>query len=170
MLTEVFRAGFLIQAHQVIGIPLCGLPVIHQVLVADLRRMTVGLARDRDTASDPCMYMLRAYQSPNSMADCGPQCAQMPNLASRYHSGIRYASSDCPGGKKVCCLRACEFCHCKSSRCAAHHLNQLAPVESHSNVRPSTVSDGDLAAFARGHQRVGFICRKPSAARAESGG
>ena len=31
--------------------------------------------------------MLRAYQSPSSAADCGPQCAQMPNLASRNHCG-----------------------------------------------------------------------------------
>src|SRR5215469_18186868 len=41
------------------------------------------------------MYMLRAYQSPASAADCGPQWAQMPNLASRNQSGARYASSDC---------------------------------------------------------------------------
>ena len=32
---------------------------------------------------------LRAYQSPSSIADCGPQCDQMPNFASRNHSGIR---------------------------------------------------------------------------------
>src|SRR5208282_3083810 len=43
---------------------------------------------------DPCMYMFRAYQSPSSMADCGPQCAQMPNLASRNHSGTSYLLSD----------------------------------------------------------------------------
>src|ERR1019366_149686 len=40
------------------------------------------------------MYMLRAYQSPASAADCGPQCAQMPNFASRNHSGIWYCFSD----------------------------------------------------------------------------
>src|ERR1035438_8794811 len=40
------------------------------------------------------MYMLRAYQSPSSAADCGPQCAQMPNLASRNHSGTWYCRSD----------------------------------------------------------------------------
>src|SRR5580698_2702975 len=40
------------------------------------------------------MYMLRAYQSPASAADCGPQCAQMPNLASRNHSGTWYARND----------------------------------------------------------------------------
>src|SRR5438046_10611141 len=40
------------------------------------------------------MYMLRAYQSPASGADCGPQCAQMPNLASRNHSGTWYFSSE----------------------------------------------------------------------------
>src|SRR5580698_7174936 len=34
--------------------------------------------------------MLRAYQSPYSAADCGPQWAQMPNLASRNHWGISY--------------------------------------------------------------------------------
>jgi hypothetical protein len=39
------------------------------------------------------MYILRAYQSPSSAADCGPQCAQMPNLASLNHSAIRYAFS-----------------------------------------------------------------------------
>src|SRR5579872_2417930 len=40
------------------------------------------------------MYMLRAYQSPYSGADCGPQCAQMPNFASRNHSGTRYDFSE----------------------------------------------------------------------------
>ena len=40
------------------------------------------------------MYMFRAYQSPISGADCGPQCAQMPNLASRNHSGHWYCLSD----------------------------------------------------------------------------
>src|ERR1035441_7573578 len=40
------------------------------------------------------MYMLRAYQSPASAADCGPQWAQMPNLASRNHSGTWYCRSD----------------------------------------------------------------------------
>ena len=38
--------------------------------------------------------MWRAYQSPYSTADCGPQWAQMPNLASRYHSGICHSRSD----------------------------------------------------------------------------
>lgn len=38
--------------------------------------------------------MLRAYQSPYSAADCGPQCAQIPNLASRYQSGICHCRSD----------------------------------------------------------------------------
>src|SRR6476620_7468620 len=38
--------------------------------------------------------MLRAYQSPASTADCGPQCAQIPNFASRNHSGIWYVRSD----------------------------------------------------------------------------
>src|SRR5664279_2923947 len=40
------------------------------------------------------MYMLRAYQSPYSIADCGPQCAQMPNLASRYQSGACHPRRD----------------------------------------------------------------------------
>src|ERR1017187_4596713 len=40
------------------------------------------------------MYMLRAYQSPYSAADWGPQWAQMPNLASRYQLGTRYSLSD----------------------------------------------------------------------------
>src|SRR5580700_4803789 len=40
------------------------------------------------------MYMLRAYQSPASGADCGPQCAHMPNFASRNHSGTWYCFSD----------------------------------------------------------------------------
>src|ERR1700687_4102870 len=40
------------------------------------------------------MYMLRAYQSPASTDDCGPQCAQMPNLASRNHSGTLYLTRD----------------------------------------------------------------------------
>src|SRR5271165_3830040 len=38
--------------------------------------------------------MLRAYQSPSSGTDCGPQCAQMPNLASRNQSGHLYCLSD----------------------------------------------------------------------------
>src|ERR1035438_9693678 len=40
------------------------------------------------------MYMLRAYQSPYSGADCGPQCAQIPNLASRYQAGTCHVLSD----------------------------------------------------------------------------
>ncbi len=36
------------------------------------------------------MYMLRAYQSPCSGTHCAVQCAQMPNFASRNHSGVRY--------------------------------------------------------------------------------
>src|ERR1039457_4170825 len=40
------------------------------------------------------IYMLRAYQSPYSGWHCGPQCAEMPNLASRYHSGVWYCWSD----------------------------------------------------------------------------
>src|SRR5688500_4682299 len=39
------------------------------------------------------MYMLRAYQSPISGAHCALQCAQMPNLASRNQSGVRYPST-----------------------------------------------------------------------------
>src|ERR1035438_5392860 len=42
--------------------------------------------------------MLRAYQSPSIATDCGPQCAQMPNLASRNHSGHSYCLSDCMVG------------------------------------------------------------------------
>src|ERR1035438_7488627 len=45
----------------------------------------------------PSMYMLRAYQSPYSADDCGPQCAHSPNFASRNHSGIRYACRDSGG-------------------------------------------------------------------------
>ena len=37
------------------------------------------------------MYMLRAYQSPCSMAEEGPQCAQIPNFASRNQLGREYA-------------------------------------------------------------------------------
>src|SRR4051812_37837511 len=40
------------------------------------------------------MYIWRAYQSPASTADCGPQCAQIPNFASRNQSGIWYFRSD----------------------------------------------------------------------------
>ena len=42
----------------------------------------------------PSIYMLRAYQSPYSADDCGPQCAHSPSFASRNHSGIRYACRD----------------------------------------------------------------------------
>jgi len=38
--------------------------------------------------------MLRAYQSPCSTPDCGPQCDQMPNFASPYHAGISYFVSE----------------------------------------------------------------------------
>ncbi len=40
---EVLRAGLLVEAHQVVRVPLRGLPVIHQILVADLGGMAVGL-------------------------------------------------------------------------------------------------------------------------------
>src|SRR5690348_6798812 len=40
------------------------------------------------------MYMLRAYQSPSPMAEVGPQCAQIPNFASRNHSGHCADSND----------------------------------------------------------------------------
>src|SRR5208337_3235282 len=39
-------------------------------------------------------YIFCAYQSPISGWHCGPQCAQMPNFASRYQSGTLYADSD----------------------------------------------------------------------------
>src|ERR1035438_1102172 len=38
--------------------------------------------------------MLRAYQSPASGTHCGLQWAQIPNFASRYHSGASYSSSE----------------------------------------------------------------------------
>ncbi len=71
-----------------IRIPLGGLPVIDQVLVTDLGGMAVSFAVVEVLMPSPWMYMLRAYQSPSSMADCGPQCDQMPNFASRNQSGI----------------------------------------------------------------------------------
>src|ERR1700682_2581875 len=40
------------------------------------------------------MYMLRAYQSPYSMEDWGPQWDQMPNLASVNQAGKREAWRD----------------------------------------------------------------------------
>src|ERR1035441_8306370 len=40
------------------------------------------------------MYMLRAYQSPSPIADCGPQCAHMPNFASGNQAGMVYVFSD----------------------------------------------------------------------------
>src|ERR1700722_19479019 len=40
------------------------------------------------------MYMLRAYQSPCSTPDCGPQCDQIPHFASPYQAGISYFWSD----------------------------------------------------------------------------
>ena len=42
----------------------------------------------------PARTCRRAYQSPSIGTDCGPQCAQMPNFASRNHSGHRYCLSD----------------------------------------------------------------------------
>src|SRR6185312_16609567 len=44
--------------------------------------------------------MKRAYQSPCLGTACGPQCAQMPNLASRNHSGVWYVISDSTVGSK----------------------------------------------------------------------
>src|SRR5512140_3740046 len=38
--------------------------------------------------------MPRAYPSPSIGTACGPQCAQMPNLASRNHSGQEYCLRD----------------------------------------------------------------------------
>src|SRR5580765_4962912 len=46
------------------------------------------------------MYMFRAYQSPASTEDCGPQCAQMPNFALRNQSGTCQAASDSRLGLK----------------------------------------------------------------------
>src|SRR5947207_10787055 len=45
------------------------------------------------------MYMFLAYQSPCSGTHCGLQCAQMPNFASRNHSGQRYDFRDSQNGK-----------------------------------------------------------------------
>ena len=44
--------------------------------------------------------MFRAYQSPRSGWHWGPQCAQMPNFASRNHSGTRYCISESQFGRK----------------------------------------------------------------------
>src|ERR1044071_4322707 len=38
--------------------------------------------------------MFLAYQSPASGWHCGPQCAHMPNLASRNHSGVLKSCND----------------------------------------------------------------------------
>src|SRR4029079_7807207 len=46
------------------------------------------------------MYMFRAYQSPASTEDCGPQCAQMPNFALRNQSGTCQPASDSRLGLK----------------------------------------------------------------------
>src|SRR5690349_10780907 len=44
--------------------------------------------------------MPRAYQSPASGWHCGPQCAHMPNLALRYHSGVWYFCNESHVGLK----------------------------------------------------------------------
>src|SRR5260370_398470 len=45
------------------------------------------------------MYIFRPYQSPCSGTHCADQCAQMPNFASRNHSGVLYcAFSECQLG------------------------------------------------------------------------
>src|SRR5664279_4528482 len=44
--------------------------------------------------------MPRAYQSPSIGTACGPQWAQMPNFASRNHSGHSYCLSDSSVGWK----------------------------------------------------------------------
>ena len=77
-----------------IGIPLGGLPVVRPGPCNRLWRDGRTFRSGRGTAASPCMYMLRAYQSPSSMADCGPQCDQMPNFASRNQLGTWYACSD----------------------------------------------------------------------------
>ena len=56
---------------------------------------------DTGTARLPWIYMLRAYQSPSSGWHCGPQWAQMPNFASRNHSGIWYCLSDSQVGANL---------------------------------------------------------------------
>ena len=48
----------------------------------------------------PGTYMFRAYQSPYSGTHCGPQCAHMPNFASRNQSGVWYCASDAHVGWK----------------------------------------------------------------------
>ncbi len=52
------------------------------------------------------MYIRRAYQSPTMGTACGPQWAQMPNLASRNHAGHLYSLSDSIDGLKEASLAA----------------------------------------------------------------
>src|ERR1700722_67845 len=56
------------------------------------------------------MYMLRAYQSPASTLDCGPQCAQMPNLASLNQAGKREAWSEVGAAVKGPAVMGSWFC------------------------------------------------------------
>ena len=74
---EVFRAGFLVEAHQVIGVPLLGLPDADQIFVADLgwrpvssRGDIVGTARPGCTC---CARTNRRLRSPIA-APNAPRC------------------------------------------------------------------------------------------------
>ena len=57
----------------------------------------------------PSMYIPLAIQSPDPSTHCGPQCAQMPNFASRNHCGVSYFRSDSHVGSKS------PFCICSQS-------------------------------------------------------
>src|SRR5690349_6723029 len=67
--------------------------------------------------------MLRPYQSPASGTHCGPQCAQIPNLASRNQSGTRWtAASDCQLGAALFAP-----CAARSGAAAAPAAAPIAP-------------------------------------------
>ena len=91
---EDSRARLLVARDQLVGVPVQQRPLRAKILVSKPRGMARNAPADICTAADPSMYMLRAYQSPASGTHCGLQCAQMPNLASRYHSGASYCSRE----------------------------------------------------------------------------
>jgi hypothetical protein len=47
------------------------------------------------------MYMFRPYQPSTAGTEAGPQCRNIPNLASRNHSGQVYASSESQVGSNA---------------------------------------------------------------------
>ena len=118
---EISGTGFLEKGYQPLRIPFLGFPFVDYILEAEFRRMSVMLQVPLE-AAPPSSYMPRPYQSPASGWHCGPQCAHMPNLALRNHSGTSYWDNDSqvgenlPGSAFSCCANALPPCRMQADR------------------------------------------------------